>query len=261
VLRIRGLTTGYGGAPVIDGIDIDVGAGEFVSLVGPSGSGKTSILKAVTGLVPRLAGTADLAVSSRDVGFLFQDDALLPWRTARENVALGLRIRGAPRVDAEAGADRWLASLGLDGFGGRYPRQLSGGQRKRVAIAQVLALGPRLLLMDEPFASLDAIVRMRITEELLGWVEREHLTVLLVTHDLEEAITLSDVVYVLSQGPRAGIRGRHEIGIERPRHVLASRSHPRFGPLLQRLWEDLAPGTGDRGSPLGSRDSGFGERK
>jgi NitT/TauT family transport system ATP-binding protein len=125
----------------------------------------------------------------------------------------------------------------------------------------VLALGPRLLLMDEPFASLDAIVRMRITEELLGWVEREHLTVLLVTHDLEEAITLSDVVYVLSQGPRAGIRGRHEIGIERPRHVLASRSHPRFGPLLQRLWEDLAPGTGDRGSPLGSRDSGFGERK
>jgi NitT/TauT family transport system ATP-binding protein len=93
--------------------------------------------------------------------------------------------------------------------------------------------------MDEPFASLDAIVRMRITEELLGWVEREHLTVLLVTHDLEEAISLSDVVYVLSQGPRAGVRARHVVGIERPRHALESRGHPRFAPLLQRLWEDL----------------------
>jgi NitT/TauT family transport system ATP-binding protein len=240
VLHVRGLTTGYGGEPVIQGIDLDVAAGAFVSLVGPSGSGKTSILKAITGLVPPYAGSIALDLPAADIGFLFQDDALLPWRTALQNVALGLRIRGAARAEAGRAAERWLSLLGLASFGDRYPRQLSGGQRKRVALAQVLALRPKLLLMDEPFASLDAIVRTRITEELLGWVEREHLTVLLVTHDLEEAVTLSDVVYVLSQGPRAAIRGRHEIRIERPRHVLSSRSHPLFGPLLQRLWEDLS---------------------
>ena len=240
MLRIRGLAIGYGGEPVLDGVDLDVAAGRFVSLIGPSGSGKSSILRAITGLVSPLAGAISLDVPLSQVGFLFQDDALLPWRTARENVALGLRIRGEADRDAAAHADDWLARLGLTGFGDRYPRQLSGGQRKRVALAQVLALRPRLLLMDEPFASLDAIVRLRITEELLGWVEREHLTVLLVTHDLEEAISLSDTVCVLSQGPRAGIRARHVVPIERPRHVLASRSHPQFAPLLQRLWEELA---------------------
>jgi NitT/TauT family transport system ATP-binding protein len=251
VLRIRGLTIGYGGEPVLDGIDLDVAAGQFVSLIGPSGSGKSSILRAVTGLVPPLGGTVTLDIPATDVGFLFQDDALLPWRTARQNVALGLRIRGVARPAAETQADEWLSMLGLDTFGDRYPRQLSGGQRKRVAMAQVLALRPRLLLMDEPFASLDAIVRMRITEELLGWVEREQLTVLLVTHDLEESIALSDVVYVLSQGPRAGIRAKYDIGIDRPRHVLEARGHPLFAPLLTRLWSDLsedAPRVSDGGA-------------
>jgi NitT/TauT family transport system ATP-binding protein len=240
VLRIRGLSVGYGGEPVLAGIDLDVGIGEFVSLVGPSGSGKTSILRAVTDLVPFQHGTINLNVPGTDVGFLFQDDTLLPWRTARQNVALGLRIRGIGRADAEEEAERWLSSLGMEALGHRYPSQLSGGQRKRVAIAQVLALRPRLLLMDEPFAALDAIVRMRLTEELAVWVEREHLAVLLVTHDLEEAISLSDTVYVLAQGPRATIRARHEVAIGRPRRVLDTRADPRFGPLLQRLWEDLS---------------------
>jgi NitT/TauT family transport system ATP-binding protein len=240
LLRIRGLTVGYGGEPALEGIDLDVNAGEFVSLVGPSGSGKTSILRAVTHLVRPQSGTVDLDLPAGDVGFLFQDDALLPWRTVRQNVALGLRIRGLARAAAEEKASHWLSLMGLDRFSDRYPQQLSGGQRKRVAIAQVLALQPRLLLMDEPFASLDAIVRLRITEDLLGWVERERLTVLLVTHDLEEAISLSDVVYVLSQGPRAAIRARHVVAIERPRHALESRGHPLFGPLLHRLWAELS---------------------
>lgn len=164
---------------------------------------------------------------------------MLPWKTARENVALGLSFSGFERQQALREVEFWLERLGLHGFGDRFPRHLSGGQRKRVALAQVLALEPRLLLMDEPFASLDAIVRVRITEELLGWVERQRLTVLLVTHDLEEAISLSDVVYVLSRGPRAGVRARHPVAIPRPRHVLDSRSDPAFGPLLQRLWSDL----------------------
>ena len=240
MLRVRGLTVAFGGSPVIEGIDLDVKAGEFISLLGPSGSGKTSILRVVTALLRQQSGTIELDVPVNDVGFLFQDDALLPWRTVRQNVALGLRIRGlAPEIAAEK-AERWMSLLGIEGLGDRYPRQLSGGQRKRVAIAQVLVLEPRFLLMDEPFASLDAIVRTRITQELLDWVERERLTVLLVTHDLEEAITASDVVYVLSQGPRAAIRARHEVGIARPRRVLETRRDPMFAPLLQRLWDELS---------------------
>ena len=249
VLRVRNLSVGYGAEPVLEGIDLEVKAGEFASLIGPSGSGKTSVLRAVTRLLEPLAGRTELDVPPNDVGFLFQDDALLPWRTARQNVALGLRIRGRAIKDAEAEAGHWLAQLGLEVFGDRYPRQVSGGQRKRVAIAQVLALKPKLLLMDEPFASLDAIVRTRITQELLGWVEQEHLTVLLVTHDLEEAITVSDVVYVLSQGPRAGIRARHEIPIPRPRNVLETRRDPLFAPLLTALWDELSAASVSEESP------------
>ncbi len=240
MLRVRNLSVGFGADPVLEGIDLDVSAGQFASLIGPSGSGKTSILRAVTRLLEPLTGVAEVDVSPRDIGFLFQDDALLPWRTARENVALGLRIRGNAINEAEEKAQHWLTRLGLEHFGDRYPRQLSGGQRKRVAIAQVLALSPKLLLMDEPFASLDAIVRTRITQELLDWVEREHLTVLLVTHDLEEAISASDVVYVLSQGPRARIRARHPVPIARPRNVLETRRDPLFGPLLKKLWDELS---------------------
>jgi NitT/TauT family transport system ATP-binding protein len=240
VLRVADLTLAYGAEPVLEGVDLEVEAGSFATLIGPSGSGKTSILRAVTQLQRPRAGRIELDVPPEAVGFLFQDDALLPWRSARHNVALGLRIHGTPEKEANAKADDWLSKLGLSGLGDRFPRQLSGGQRKRVAIAQVLALEPRLLLMDEPFASLDAIVRMRITQELMDWVEREHLTVLLVTHDLEEAIGMSDVVYVLSQGPRARVRARHEVGIARPRNLLATREDPRFPLLLKTLWDELS---------------------
>jgi NitT/TauT family transport system ATP-binding protein len=244
VLRVRDLAVGYGQDPVIEGVNLEVAVGKFVSLVGPSGSGKTSILRAVNGLLNPLAGHVELNGSSDSLGFLFQDDALLPWRTARENVALGLRIRNLSKDAARAEADAWLARLGLDGFGGRFPQELSGGQRKRVAIAQILALKPKLLLMDEPFASLDAIVRTRITQELLNWVEREHLSVLLVTHDLEEAITVSDKVYLLSQGPRARVVDSYEVAIPRPRDIFTSRKHASFAPLLERLWQDMSKAMG-----------------
>jgi len=240
VLRVRDLAVGYGTEPVIEGVNLEVAPGKFVSLVGPSGSGKTSILRAVSGLLTPRSGGVELNGSRESLGFLFQDDALLPWRTARENVALGLRIRKLPTKAAESEADAWLARLGLEGFGARFPHELSGGQRKRVAIAQILALKPKLLLMDEPFASLDAIVRTRITQELLNWVEREHLSVLLVTHDLEEALTVSDMVYLLSQGPRARILASYNVAIPRPRDIFASRKHPNFAPLLERLWNDMS---------------------
>ena len=240
MLRVRDLAVGYGAEPVIEGVDLEVAPGKFVSLVGPSGSGKTSILRAVSGLLTPRSGGIELNGSSDSLGFLFQDDALLPWRTARENVALGLRIRKLPTKAAESEANAWLARLGLEGFGARFPHELSGGQRKRVAIAQILALKPKLLLMDEPFASLDAIVRTRITQELLNWVEREHLSVLLVTHDLEEALTVSDTVYLLSQGPKARVVNSYNVSIARPRDIFASRKHPNFAPLLERLWNDMS---------------------
>jgi NitT/TauT family transport system ATP-binding protein len=240
VLKVSDVTLSYGAEPVLEKVSFTVDAGEFASLVGPSGSGKTSILRAVTGLQKPLAGHVELAIAQQEVGFLFQDDALLPWRTAEQNVALGLRIRGMATRDALNQARDWLTRLGLVGLEQRYPRELSGGQRKRVAIAQVLALKPKLLLMDEPFASLDAIMRARITQELVEWVEREHISVLLVTHDLEEALSTSDTVYLLSQGPRAHIRASYPVPIPRPRRLLETRTHPAFATLLDRLWRDLA---------------------
>lgn len=240
MLRVRDLELGYGQEPVIDRVNLEVNHGKFVSLVGPSGSGKTSILRAVNGLLTPRSGSVELNGGRDQLGFLFQDDALLPWRTAMQNVALGLRIRNIAKAAAQSEAEAWLARLGLEGFGGRFPHELSGGQRKRVAIAQILALKPKLLLMDEPFASLDAIVRTRITQELLNWVEREQLSVLLVTHDLEEALTVSDTVYLLSQGPRARILDSYNVAIPRPRDIFASRKHPNFAPLLERLWNDMS---------------------
>jgi NitT/TauT family transport system ATP-binding protein len=240
MLRISGLTLAYGGEPVVAGASLTMEAGRFVSLIGPSGAGKSSILRAIVGLQAPLAGTIELAVPRHDVGILFQDDALLPWRTVRQNVMLGLRIRGADEATAGREAVFWLERLGLAGFEERYPRQLSGGQRKRVALAQVLALKPRLLLMDEPFASLDAIVRLRVTEDLLRLVEGAGIGVLLVTHDLGEALSLSDAIYLLSQGPRAEIRQRYEVPIPRPRELIKTRAHPAFGPLFERLWRDLS---------------------
>jgi NitT/TauT family transport system ATP-binding protein len=194
----------------------------------------------VIGLQAPLAGTVEAGVDRSEIGILFQDDALLPWRTAHDNVALGLRFQGHEPRQASLEAEAWLGRLGLAGFGGRYPRHLSGGQRKRVALAQVLARKPRLLLMDEPFASLDAIVRQRIIQDLVDLVERERIAVLLVTHDLEEAISLSDVVYLLSQGPRAHITQHYPVPIPRPRNVVHARMHPDFAPLYERLWHDLS---------------------
>ena len=225
---------------MLEGASLEVGRGQFVSLVGPSGSGKSSLLRVIMRLQQPLAGMVEAEFPQSEIGILFQDDALLPWRTARDNVALGLGFRGTERGQALRTADEWLARVGLEGFGDRYPRHLSGGQRKRVASAQAMALKPKLLLMDEPFASLDAIVRARISQEVVEMVEREKIGVLLVTHDLEEAIALSDAVYLLSQGPRARITQRYNVPIPRPRDLVRARTHQAFAPLLEKLWADLS---------------------
>jgi NitT/TauT family transport system ATP-binding protein len=225
---------------VLEGASIAVREGEFVSLVGPSGCGKSSLLRAVIGLQRPLAGIIETGVKPSEIGILFQDDALLPWKSARDNVALGLTLHGMDRRQALSEAEAWLDRLGRAGFGERFPRHLSGGQRKRVALAQVLARRPRLILMDEPFASLDAIVRARIVRDVVELVERQRISVLLVTHDLEEALSLSDSVYLLSQGPRARITQHYPVPIPRPRDPVHSRAHPAFTPLYEKLWADLS---------------------
>ena len=225
---------------MLAGASLAVEDGQFVGLVGPSGSGKSSLLRAVIGLQAPLEGTVEREVARSDVAILFQDDALLPWKTARDNVALALTLNGLSRRPALEQADVWLDRLGLAGFGHRFPRHLSGGQRKRVALAQVLAPKPKLLLMDEPFASLDAIVRARIIQDVADLVAREHISVLLVTHDLEEAISLSDRIYLLSQGPRAHLSRDYPVPLPRPRDPVRARAHPAFGPLYEKIWNDLS---------------------
>ncbi len=245
-MRVHDLSISYGAEPILEGANIQAHEGQFVSLVGPSGCGKSSLLRAVMGLQPALSGRVDLDVAAEHMGILFQDDALLPWKTARQNVALGLRLRGMNKQAALAQADAWLARLGLTGFENRFPRRLSGGQRKRVALAQVLALRPKLILMDEPFASLDAIVRARVIQDVVQLVERERISVLLVTHDLEEALWLSDRIYLMSGGPRARITQEYSVPIPRPRELIRSRKHPAFAPLYERLWRDLSREVGDQ---------------
>jgi NitT/TauT family transport system ATP-binding protein len=239
-MRVANLTISYGGDPVLEGASIAVGEGQFVSLLGPSGSGKSSLLRAVIGLQEPLEGSIEREVAPSDVAILFQDDALLPWKTARDNVALGLTLHGMRRRQALEQADLWLDRLGLTGFGNRFPRHLSGGQRKRVALAQVLAREPKLLLMDEPFASLDAIVRARISQDVGALVERERISVLLVTHDLEEAISLSDHIYLLSRGPRAHLSRDYPVPLPRPRDPVRARMHAAFAPLYEKIWNDLS---------------------
>jgi len=243
-LEVRDLTVRYGGHEVLRGLSLAVPEGGFVSLVGPSGCGKTTLLRSIAGLQPPAGGEVCLfgrraSATSPAVGMLFQEDALLPWRTARENVALGLRFRGVPAARARREAEAWLARVGLGAFADHYPHQLSGGMKQRVALAQVLAPGPRLLLMDEPFASLDAILRRLLQAEVLSLVREAGVTVLLVTHDLEEALLLSDHVALMSAGPAARIVGVHPVPFAYPRDLAAVRARPAFGRLLQEIWERL----------------------
>ncbi len=242
MLDINQLSVVYDGAsePVLEGINLKVAQGEFVSLVGPSGCGKSTLLRVIMGLQQASQGGVKKTIDQKDVGFLFQDDALLPWRSVDDNISLGLRINGMDKAAAHEKAAEWRKSLGLKGLGKRYPSELSGGQRKRVAIAQVLAMNPTLLLMDEPFSSLDAIVRHYITQDLLSLVENQGLTVVMVTHDLEEAATVSDRVVMLSNGPRANIKMQLPVELERPRDLIAVRQEPAFNQAVKQLWQGLS---------------------
>ncbi len=179
---------------------------------------------------------APLTGLNREAGYLFQADALFPWKTAIDNVAIGLEISGTPRAEALERAQGWLTSVGLGAFGGRYPHMLSGGQRKRVGLAQVLIRDPRILLMDEPFGPLDAQTRQIMGNLLLELWNADRKAVLFVTHDLEEAIALADRVVIMSAGPRARIIGDWRVPLARPRDILEVRLEKEFHSLHREIW-------------------------
>jgi NitT/TauT family transport system ATP-binding protein len=218
--------------------------GEFVSVVGPTGCGKSTLLNVAVGLLQPSAGHvtlfgAPLVGLNSKAGYLFQTDALMPWRTARANVAAGLEFRGVERSDALVKADEWLQRVGLRGFGGRYPHQLSGGMRKRVALAQTLILDPQIILMDEPFSALDIQTRQLMENQLLELWSANRKSVIFITHDLEEAISLSDRVVVLSAGPQSHPIGEFPIDLPRPRDVAEIRHTPRFIELHRLIWHAM----------------------
>ena len=225
-------------------VDLAVAEGEFVSVVGPTGCGKSTLLNVAAGLLKPSSGTLrvfgePLAGINRHAGYMFQSDALMPWRDALGNVVAGLQFRGVDAAKAAALGRDWLARVGLEGFGDRYPHQLSGGMRKRTALAQMLILDPKILLMDEPFSALDIQTRQMMENELLELWSANRKSVIFITHDLEEAISLSDRVVVLSAGPATRPIGDFAIDLPRPRDVSEIRHSPRFIELHDRIWHSM----------------------
>ena len=233
----------------VQGVDLTVGAGEFVSVVGPTGCGKSTLLNVAAGLLAPSTGEALVfgrrlddrtafpdGINTR-AGYMFQAESLMPWRTALGNVMAGLEFRGAP--DAKAVAEDWLRRVGLGGFGDRYPHQLSGGMRKRTSLAQTLALDPDIILMDEPFSALDIQTRQLMENEVLALWASKKKAVLFITHDLDEAIAMSDRVVVLSAGPASRPIGEFAIDIPRPRDVAEVKVTPRFLELHAAIWAVL----------------------
>jgi NitT/TauT family transport system ATP-binding protein len=225
----------------VEKAQLAVADGEFVAIVGPTGCGKSTLLNVAAGLLRLASGQVrifgrPLTDLNGDAGYLFQADALFPWKTAIDNVALGLEIPGTPRAEALERAQAWLTSVGLGAFAHRYPHMLSGGQRKRVGLAQVLIRDPRILLMDEPFGPLDAQTRQIMGNLLLELWTADRKAVLFVTHDLEEAIALADRVVIMSAGPKARIIGDWRVPLARPRDILEVRLEPDFHSLHREIW-------------------------
>ena len=262
----------------LDQISFAISAGSFVAIAGPSGCGKSTLLNIAAGLLTPSSGRVHVDGEpvdglNRSATYMFQQDALLPWKTVRDNVALGLTLSGVTRAEAHARADAWLARVGLAAFAAHYPSQLSGGMRKRVTMAQNWIIDRGMLLMDEPFSALDVHTRLRMETELLALWEsrsadqppprlrrsavasanaeslalqetggrafqasRDRKTIVFVTHDLEEAIALADEVVVLSAGPAAHVVARHPVTLDRPRDLMELRTSEAFVDLYRALW-------------------------
>jgi NitT/TauT family transport system ATP-binding protein len=232
------------GYTAVAGVTLAVAGGEFVSIVGPTGCGKSTLLNLAAGLLAPDAGAIDvfgrpLSGINRHATYMFQQDVLLPWKSAEDNVILGPLFRGMDPARARERARALLARVGLAGFERHYPHQLSGGMRKRVALAQNLILNPDILLMDEPFAALDVQTRQIMENDLLRLWAESRKTVLFVTHDLDEAIALADRVVVLSSGPASRVIGDYRVDLARPRDVAEVRLERAFTELYRTIWRHL----------------------
>src|SRR5438105_8300844 len=239
----RFLTPSAGVYTALRDLNFEVAPGEFCAVVGPTGCGKSTTLALISGLEPTSEGQVDVFGKpvtriADGIGYVFQSDAVFPWKTVLENVAAGPRYHGASNRDARERARDWISRVGLTGFEDRYPYQLSGGMRKRVALAQSLINGPRILLMDEPFSALDVQTRTLMENELLNLWSATSASVVFVTHDLEEAISLSDRVFVITAGPGT-VKSNYKVDLPRPRNVAEIRFQPRFAEIYEEIWNDL----------------------
>ena len=239
-VSVSGLSIAFGATRALDRVSLTVNDGEFVSIVGPSGCGKSTMLNVIAGLLAPAEGSTHVAAidgngAGSRIGYMFQKDTLLPWATALENVCLPMDVKGARDWHK---ARALMQLVDLTGFEAHYPRQLSGGMRKRVQLARLLAQDPEVLLMDEPFGALEAQTRLIIQEEFLKIWERQRKTVLFVTHDLQEAIALSDRVVLISARP-GRIKATYTVDLPRPRHIESVLAHPRFMALFQEIWASL----------------------
>ena len=235
----------YGSLHALDSVSLEVHEGEFVSLLGPSGCGKTTVLNMVAGLLERTAGsiridTDEVAYGqiNRKVGYVFQRDTVFPWRTVEANIGYGLEIAGVPKAERAAKVARAVEVSGLAGFGRSYPRTLSGGMRQRVALMRTLIMEPEILLMDEPFGALDTHTKLEMHKTLLEIWERERQTVLFVTHDLGEALTLSSRIILLSARP-GRLKEDFAVPFPRPRDAVSLRETEEFGRLYSHIWHSL----------------------
>ncbi|WP_144637914.1 ABC transporter ATP-binding protein [Bordetella genomosp. 13] len=223
---------------------ISIAPGEFVSVVGPTGCGKSTLLNVGAGLLAPSTGQVKvfgkpLTGINERAGYMFQGEALLPWRSALDNVTAGLEFAGVARAEAQERGREWMRRVGLGGFEDRYPHQMSGGMRKRTMLAQTLIRDPDIILMDEPFSALDIQTRQLMENEVLDLWMAKRKAVLFITHDLDEAIAMSDRVVVLSAGPGTHPIGEFAIDLPRPRDVAEVRTHPRFVELHAAIWDVL----------------------
>ena len=245
MLHVEHLKKSYGEVEAVGDLSFDVAAGEFVCVVGPSGCGKTTLLKCVAGLMAPTAGKVALEGAPVDgppdtMALVFQEysRSLFPWMTVRQNVAFPLRRKRIEKAEAQRLVDQALRSVGLAGALDRYPWQLSGGMQQRVAIARALAYQPRILLMDEPFASVDAQTRADLEDLVLEVRSQYEVTVVFVTHDIDEAVYLSDRIIVLTPSPTE-VREVLDVGLPRPRDQVATKELPEFARLRAHVWRTI----------------------
>ncbi len=230
---------------VLDGINLEVKAGEFLAILGPSGCGKSTLLNIIAGVESLDSGTVEYKLISGTatgrIAVAWQEESLMPWKTVHKNIEFPLIVANIPKDERNRIVEKWVCAVGLDGFGDYYPSQLSQGMRKRVSLAAALVLEPQLLLMDEPFSSLDPYMKRQIEKEVVQLWESLDTTIVLVTHDVQEAVALADRIVVLSERP-ATVKSMRDNPLPRPRDLDALYGQTEFHEIVRELWLHLTEG-------------------